>query len=59
MFGETDPDEEVSPDTEDPEAKEAGDAASNGGDKNGAVVQRQSTRQWVQEVGYDPEKLLN
>ena len=67
LFGETDPDEEVSPDTEDPEAQaEKSNEEGNGdksGDKeeevanNGNVV-RVSTRQWAQDKDYDPEALF-
>jgi ubiquitin-like 1-activating enzyme E1 B len=68
LFGATDPDEEVSPDTADPEAaeeKKAGDAVNGPADgegsssatKDGNVV-RVSTRQWATDCEYDPKKLF-
>lgn len=63
LFGEEDPDQDVSPDTADPEA--AGDAGktalveemdTNAQDGN---VQRTSTKQWAVDIDYDPEKLFN
>ncbi|XP_044269565.1 SUMO-activating enzyme subunit 2 [Tribolium madens] len=55
LFGEEDPDQDVSPDTEDPEVKKDGAfSETESGD-----VKRKSTRQWAQEVDYDPEKLFN
>lgn len=56
LFGEADPDQDVSPDTEDPEA--AGDAGTKALNNDGAV-NRVSTRQWAQEIDYNPEKLFN
>jgi ubiquitin-like 1-activating enzyme E1 B len=61
LFGESDPDEDVSPDTEDPEA--AGDAAGeNAADDKSAKadgnVERKSTRTWAQECGYSTQKLF-
>lgn len=64
LFGEADPDEDVSPDTEDPEAAggEAGEKAagvegdSKGGE--GGNVERKSTRGWAQENGYNTQKLF-
>ncbi|KAI5717667.1 hypothetical protein M8J77_009353 [Diaphorina citri] len=59
LFGEIDADEEVSPDTEDPEA--VGDAgakaAASEATANGDVV-RTSTRAWASACGYDPRKLF-
>lgn len=61
LFGEYDPDDDVSPDTEDPEA--AGDAAGeNAADESAAKadgnVERKSTRIWAQECGYSTQKLF-
>ena len=62
LFGEADADEEVSPDTEDPEAAaEAGENAlqnSSNNDANGGI-QRTSTRAWAEEIDYNPTKLFN
>jgi ubiquitin-like 1-activating enzyme E1 B len=64
LYGEADPDQDVSPDTEDPEA--AGDAgrkaleteASHSKDSTGGI-ERKSTRVWADETGYDAAKLFN
>ncbi|KAK6632657.1 hypothetical protein RUM43_013425 [Polyplax serrata] len=63
LFGEADADQDVSPDTEDPEAaatagenalsKDAMDTAESNGN-----IDRKSTRLWAQECNYDPEKLF-
>lgn len=59
LFGEDDPDQDVSPDTADPEAAgSAGEEAIKSHAESGNV-QRKSTRQWAQEHNYDPEKLFN
>lgn len=55
MFGEDDPDQDVSPDTEDPEAKVDGENSVT----DTGNVKRVSTRQWIQEIDYDPEKLFD
>ncbi|RZC41680.1 SUMO-activating enzyme subunit 2 [Asbolus verrucosus] len=55
LFGEEDPDQEVSPDTEDPELKKDGTFTET----ESGNVKRTSTRQWAQEIKYDPEKLFN
>ncbi|XP_044764065.1 SUMO-activating enzyme subunit 2 [Coccinella septempunctata] len=55
LFGEEDPDQDVSPDSEDPEAKTEGTHSMT----ESGNVKRISTRQWTQEVGYDPSKLFN
>lgn len=60
LFGEADPDEDVSPDTEDPElqgdkkdaAPEASAVTNNGN------VARVSTRQWAEECDYEAEKIF-
>lgn len=62
LFGEPDPDQDVSPDTEDPEA--AGDAGKMSieneakSDKIGGL-DRKSTRLWAQEEDYCSSKLFN
>lgn len=56
MFGEADPDQDVSPDTEDPEA--VGDAGEKALSNDGEI-NRVSTRDWAQEINYNPEKLFN
>jgi ubiquitin-like 1-activating enzyme E1 B len=61
LFGEEDPDQDVSPDTEDPEAAaNAGDAALNSEAKDDTVggIERRSTREWAKSTGYDPVKLF-
>ncbi|KAK7483029.1 hypothetical protein BaRGS_00025692 [Batillaria attramentaria] len=62
LFGEEDPDQDVSPDTEDPElTAEAGQSALETAAKENEVggIERKSTRVWAMETGYDPEKLFN
>ncbi|XP_060066201.1 SUMO-activating enzyme subunit 2-like [Ylistrum balloti] len=62
LFGEEDPDQDVSPDTEDPElAGDAGESALQEKSNSDAVgaVERKSTRTWAMESGYDPQKLFN
>lgn len=60
LFGEADPDQDVSPDTEDPEA--AGEAAGENGSKEAAGkdgnVQRKSTRMWAEDNDYNTQKLF-
>lgn len=60
LFGEADPDEDVSPDTADPEA--AGDAGSNAltleANEKGNV-NRISTRAWAVSSGYAPVTIFN
>lgn len=56
LFGEHSEDEDVSPDTADPEAAaSAGDAALS----TEGNVARVSTRKWAQETGYNAEKVFN
>ncbi|XP_076264949.1 ubiquitin-like activating enzyme 2 [Rhynchophorus ferrugineus] len=55
LFGEDDPDQDVSPDTEDPEAKLDG---QNSVTESGNI-KRVSTKQWAQDIQYDAEKLFN
>ncbi|KAH9489747.1 SUMO-activating enzyme subunit 2-A [Bulinus truncatus] len=62
LFGEDDPDQDVSPDTEDPElAANAGQAALSTEAKKDAVggIERKSTRAWAMDNDYDAEKLFN
>ncbi|XP_012940030.1 SUMO-activating enzyme subunit 2 [Aplysia californica] len=62
LFGEDDPDEDVSPDTEDPElAADAGQTALESEAKEDTVggIVRKSTRAWAMETGYDAEKIFN
>ncbi|XP_066992767.2 SUMO-activating enzyme subunit 2 isoform X2 [Anabrus simplex] len=59
LFGEYDADEDVSPDTADPEA--AGDAGSDAlksESNEQGNVQRVSTREWAQSNHYEPKKLF-
>jgi len=59
LFGEEDPDEDVSPDTADPEAAgEAGEGALKSKATEEGNVERVSTRTWAQSCQYDPEKLF-
>ncbi|XP_017777990.1 PREDICTED: SUMO-activating enzyme subunit 2 [Nicrophorus vespilloides] len=59
LFGEDDPDQDVSPDTADPEA--AGDAGVEALAQvdESKKVERKSTKTWAQETSYNPEKLFN
>lgn len=67
LFGEIDADEEVSPDTEDPEAVgtagakaaasvSSGSAAENGSDEG--KIERVSTRKWAESCNYNARKLF-
>ncbi|XP_054286360.1 SUMO-activating enzyme subunit 2-like [Macrosteles quadrilineatus] len=59
LFGEEDPDQDVSPDTADPEAAgEAGEGALKAKATEEGNVERVSTRAWAQSCQYDPEKLF-
>lgn len=60
LFGEDDPDQNVSPDTEDPEAAgdQAGEAAAQGQANEAGNIERKSTKQWAQENGYSTQKLF-
>ena len=55
LFGEADADEEVSPDTEDPEA--VGGAGEVANASSNDELQRVSTQEWAKSIEYDPEKL--
>ncbi|XP_055687797.1 SUMO-activating enzyme subunit 2 [Lutzomyia longipalpis] len=60
LFGEDNADEDVSPDTADPEA--AGDAANealDGESNEKGNIERKSTRAWAQSIKYNSEKLFN
>lgn len=59
LFGEEDPDQDVSPDTADPEAADsAGQNALNSKSNEKGNVDRTSTKIWAQSCNYDPEKLF-
>ncbi|XP_054015001.1 SUMO-activating enzyme subunit 2 [Hylaeus anthracinus] len=59
LFGEEDPDQDVSPDTADPEAADAaGESALNSESNEKGNVNRVSTKAWAQSCNYDPEKLF-
>ncbi|XP_075045483.1 SUMO-activating enzyme subunit 2 [Mixophyes fleayi] len=61
LFGEEDADQEVSPDTADPEASwEPTEAAerANASNEDGDI-KRVSTKQWARSTGYDPVKLFH
>lgn len=60
LFGEDNADEDVSPDTADPEAgAEAGEKALASESTEAGNVERVSTRAWAQKNSYDAEKLFN
>ncbi|XP_062545984.1 SUMO-activating enzyme subunit 2 [Armigeres subalbatus] len=60
LFGESNEDEDVSPDTADPEAgAEAGESALSAEANEKGNVNRVNTRTWAQQSGYDPEKIFN
>ena len=66
LFGEADPDQDVSPDTEDPEAAAKSDGDNNGGDaenqegeaRSDGNVERKSTRTWAEENDYNTQKIF-
>lgn len=61
LFGEEDADQEVSPDTADPEAAwnpEDAAARATASEKDGDI-KRVSTKEWARSTGYDPVKLFN
>ncbi|XP_019960468.1 SUMO-activating enzyme subunit 2 [Paralichthys olivaceus] len=61
LFGEEDADQEVSPDTADPEAAwkpEETAARATASEKDGDI-KRISTKEWARSTGYDPVKLFN
>lgn len=58
LFGEPDADQDVSPDTADPELQD-GDAAENNSTSEQQQEERKlSTRQWAECIAYDPEQLF-
>ncbi|XP_041077703.1 SUMO-activating enzyme subunit 2-like isoform X1 [Polyodon spathula] len=61
LFGEEDADQEVSPDTADPEAawEPAETAARAGASNEDGDIKRVSTKTWAKSTGYDPVKLFN
>lgn len=60
LFGEDDPDQDVSPDTADPElVAKAGKIALAKENNSTGDVQRKSTNLWAKEIDYNPEKLFN
>ncbi|XP_076314271.1 ubiquitin-like activating enzyme 2 [Tachypleus tridentatus] len=60
LFGEADPDEDVSPDMADPElGGEAGQVALNFDAGTDGNIQRVSTRGWAESSGYNPVKIFN
>lgn len=60
LFGEDNDEEDVSPDTADPEAGgEAGQQALEGESNEKGNVQRTSTKQWAKDCEYSPERLFN
>lgn len=66
LFGEADPDQDVSPDTEDPEAAAKGDGDNAGAEaekvegeaKEDGNVERKSTRVWAEENDYNTQKIF-
>ncbi|KAG5839774.1 hypothetical protein ANANG_G00208530 [Anguilla anguilla] len=61
LFGEEDADQEVSPDTADPEAAwDPAEAAARAGASNqDGDIKRVSTKEWARSTGYDPVKIFN
>uniref|UniRef100_A0A182WFG0 SUMO-activating enzyme subunit n=1 Tax=Anopheles minimus TaxID=112268 RepID=A0A182WFG0_9DIPT len=60
LFGESNEDEDVSPDTADPEAgADVGQAALEKDANEKGNVDRVSTRAWAKQCEYDPEKIFN
>lgn len=60
LFGEDNANEDVSPDTADPEAAgEAGQDAAEGESNEKGNIDRVSTKQWAQNCDFHPEKLYN
>ena len=65
LFGEADPDQDVSPDTEDPEAAAKGDGDNGNTEekaeseaKKDGNVERKSTRVWAEENDYNTQKIF-
>nr|XP_023697421.1 SUMO-activating enzyme subunit 2 isoform X1 [Paramormyrops kingsleyae] len=61
LFGEEDADQEVSPDTADPEASwdPAQSAARAEASNQDGDIKRVSTKEWARSTGYDPIKIFN
>uniref|UniRef100_A0A8C4Z0H4 SUMO-activating enzyme subunit 2 n=1 Tax=Gadus morhua TaxID=8049 RepID=A0A8C4Z0H4_GADMO len=60
LFGEEDADQEVSPDTADPEAScESITEARAMASETDGDIKRVSTKEWARSTGYDPAKLFN
>ncbi|CAL8358555.1 unnamed protein product [Lota lota] len=61
LFGEEDADQEVSPDTADPEAawNPADTEARAMASETDGDIKRVSTKEWARSTGYDPVKLFN
>lgn len=61
LFGEEDADQEVSPDTADPEAawNPAEAAARATASEKDGDIKRVSTKEWARSTGYDPIKIFN
>ncbi|XP_052232041.1 SUMO-activating enzyme subunit 2-like isoform X1 [Dreissena polymorpha] len=62
LFGEEDPDQDVSPDTADPElTADAGQKAleTTSAPEGNGRLKRVSTRAWVEGIQYEPQKLFN
>lgn len=61
LFGEEDADQEVSPDTADPEARwdSAEAAAKASASEQDGDIKRVSTREWARSTGYDPVKIFH
>jgi len=60
LFGEYDADNEVSPDTEDPElTADAGENATKNNNGSKGDIERVSTRDWARDHDYNPEKLFS
>lgn len=58
LFGEFDADNEVSPDTEDPELSATAGATAAQNENDSGNIDRVSTREWAKENEYDVEKLF-
>ena len=56
LFGEADPDQDVSPDTEDPELAAGSEAGQT--DRSDGNVERKSTRTWAEDNDYNTQKLF-
>ena len=60
LFGEEDADQDVSPDTEDPEAQlDKNSVSGDANNKKDGIIQRKSTREWARECDYDPALIFN